>query len=70
MLTSKKPTPADLRGEMARKRVRIYEIAPAVGMSPTHIGRMLNERAPMTDKVRNGLVAALEAIAEEPPVSP
>jgi hypothetical protein len=70
MITSKRPTPADLRAEMARKRVQIYQIAPAVGLSPTHIGRMLNERAPMTDKVRSGLVAALEAIAEEPPVFP
>jgi hypothetical protein len=70
MLTSKRPTPADLRAEMARKRVQIYQVAPAVGMSPTHIGRMLNERAPMTDKVRNGLVAALEAIPEKPPVFP
>jgi hypothetical protein len=70
MLTSKRPTPADLRAEMARKRIQIYEIAPAVGMSPTHIGRMLNERAPMTDKVRFGLAAALEAIEEKPPVYP
>jgi hypothetical protein len=70
MLTSDRPTPADLRAEMARKRVKIYEVAAAVGVAPTHIGAMLSERAPMTDKVRYGLVAALEAIEEKPPVYP
>jgi hypothetical protein len=70
MLTSDRPTPADLRAEMARKRVRIYEVAGAVGVAPTHIGSMLSERQPMSDKVRYGLVAALEAIPEKPPVYP
>jgi hypothetical protein len=70
MLTSDRPTPADLRAEMARKRVRIYHVTAQVGVSPTKIGNMLRESEPMTDKVRNGLAAALEAIEEKPPVYP
>jgi hypothetical protein len=70
MLTTKRPTPADLRAEMARKRVRIYHLAAQVGVSPTTIGAMLGEKEPMSDKVRYGLAAALETIEEKPPVFP
>jgi hypothetical protein len=59
------PTPADLRAELARRRIKLYKIAPDVGTNPTNIGRMLNESRPMTTKVRDGLVAVLMAMDKE-----
>jgi plasmid maintenance system antidote protein VapI len=60
MVTQKTPTPADLRALVARKRVHLYEIAPQVGINPTHIGRMLNGRVSMTDDIAQRIMAALE----------
>lgn len=64
MLTQKTPSLADLRAEIARKRVKLYHIAPDVGLNPTHIGRMLNGVVSMSDRVRDRLVAILQATTE------
>ena len=40
-------TAADVRAELARRRMRIYELAPLVNLHPAHLGAILNEHRPM-----------------------
>ena len=42
-----RPTPADLRGEVARRRVVLYRLAARVGLHPGRLGSMLNGRVPL-----------------------
>jgi plasmid maintenance system antidote protein VapI len=57
-------TAADLRAELARQRIRIYEIAPTVGMHPVKLGRVLNEQAPLDDNLASRIAAAVTRAVE------
>ncbi len=50
---------ADIRAEIARHRVRLYELAPAIGVHPTRLGRMLNGRRPLPEEIARRIMRAL-----------
>ena len=52
-------TPEDLRAEIARRQVRLYQLAGQIGVHPGRLGQMLNERLPMTDDVAARVEQAL-----------
>jgi plasmid maintenance system antidote protein VapI len=58
-------TPADFRAEIARRRLRIYDLAPHVGMHPAKLGAVLNERAPLTPAIAARLTEAITASTPE-----
>jgi len=58
------PTAADLRADVARYRVRIYEIAPRVGLHPVKLGAILNERAPLSPELAARIAEAVKRTAE------
>ena len=49
---------------MARYRVRIYEIAPRVGLHPVKLGAILNERAPLSPELAARIAEAVKRTAE------
>lgn len=53
------PSPADLRATIARKQIPLFKLAAAVGLHPTTLGQMLNERKPLTQTVVERLTEAL-----------
>jgi plasmid maintenance system antidote protein VapI len=57
--------PADLRALLARTRLKIYEVAPDVGLHPATLGRMLNERIVMPADVAQRLEEVINKIHEE-----
>lgn len=44
-------TPEDLRAEIARRQVRLYQLASRIGVHPGCLGQILNERLPMTEEL-------------------
>lgn len=54
------PTPADLRAEIARKRIFLYQLAPPLGFNAVLIGRWLNRKAPMPEDVALRLARIIE----------
>ena len=56
-------TQADFRAAIARHRLRIYDLAPRVGMHPAKLGAVLNERAPLTPAIAARLTEAIAATA-------
>jgi hypothetical protein len=60
---------AELRVERARLQIRLYDLAPAVGLHPTHLGAMLSGRRVMPDvialKVADALAAARRSIERD-----
>jgi len=53
----------DLRALLARRRVRLYEIAPEVGLHPSRLGMILNGRLPLTEEMGLKILQALEEAA-------
>lgn len=56
------PTAADIRAELARHRVKLYVIAPRVGLHPANLSGILQERRPMPPDLPERI---MRAIAEE-----
>jgi plasmid maintenance system antidote protein VapI len=54
------PSAADLRALLARHEIRRYEIAPAVGLNPAKIGRLLNGREPLTPQLAQRIADAIQ----------
>jgi plasmid maintenance system antidote protein VapI len=52
-------SPADLRAAIARRRIPLFKLAAVVGLHPTTLGQMLNERKPLTQTVAERLTEAL-----------
>ena len=52
-------TPSDLRAEVARQQLRIYDLAPQVGVHPGRLGSMLRESLPMPTEVAERLTKLL-----------
>jgi plasmid maintenance system antidote protein VapI len=61
MHTPQHPSPSDFRAIIARKQLPIFKLAAAVGLHPTTLGQILNERKPMTDTVADRLAQILKA---------
>jgi plasmid maintenance system antidote protein VapI len=49
----------ELRAEIARRMVPIYQLAPRVGLHPAHLGQVLRGRRPLTPDLATRIRAAL-----------
>lgn len=56
------PTAADLRAALARHGVRRYEIAPAAGIHPVRLGKLLNGRRKLTPETATRIWRAIEEV--------
>ena len=56
---------ADLRAQRARVQVKLYELAPRVGVHPGELGAVLSGRRPLRAELALRISAALDAIATE-----
>ena len=56
----------NLRAEVARRRVRLYELAAEIGMHPGRLGAMLNERMPLRPEMAERVAEALRALPDRP----
>jgi plasmid maintenance system antidote protein VapI len=52
---------SDLRAEIARRMVPIYQLAPRVGLHPAHLGQVLRGRRPLSPDLA---MRIREALAE------
>jgi plasmid maintenance system antidote protein VapI len=52
-------TAGDLRAEIGRSRVPIYVLAAEIGLHPSRLGQMLNEKVPMSPDVASRVGEAL-----------
>jgi len=59
--TDRQHDPADLRADLARHQIHIYVVAPAVGLHPRRLGRMLSGAEPMRADVARSLERAITA---------
>jgi plasmid maintenance system antidote protein VapI len=57
-------TPADFRATIARYRLRVYHLASLIGLHPSRLSLILNERRPLTRDVAERLARAIEAEAK------
>jgi len=55
-------TPADLRAEFARRRVRIYLVASKIGVHPSKLSLVLNERQPLPPELATRIAEALQEL--------
>lgn len=62
MLTTP-PTAADIRAELARRRLKLYRIAPRIGLHPNNLSLVLQERRPLSPDLAERI---MRAILEEP----
>lgn len=54
-------SPAELRATIARKRIPLFKLAAAVGLHPTTLGQILNERKPLKEGIAERLLEALDS---------
>jgi hypothetical protein len=54
----------DLRAEVARRRVRLYDLAARAGMHPGRLGALLNERLPLRPEVAERVAEALRGLPD------
>jgi plasmid maintenance system antidote protein VapI len=57
--TAANDSASDLRAEIARRQLVIYELAPRVGLHPAHLGQVLRGRRPLTAELEARIRAAL-----------
>ena len=55
-------TPADLRALIARKRAKIYLIAGQLGVHPSRLSLVLNEREPLSPALATRIAEALQEL--------
>ncbi len=58
-MTASQLSAEDLRAEVARRRIRLYQLAAVVGLNPNRLGALLNERVPLTQATALRIAAAL-----------
>jgi plasmid maintenance system antidote protein VapI len=56
------PNAPVLRGEIAKARLHIYEIAPRVPVHPRTLGELLNERRPLTPAAAERILVAIREV--------
>lgn len=59
------PSPADLRADVARHQLLLYELAPRLRMNPQRLGALLSERIPMRSEVAAKIADAIASAASE-----
>ena len=59
------PAAADLRAELARRRIPIYVLAARIEVHPTRLGSFLNERLPMSAEFAGRVAAAIQGLDVE-----
>jgi hypothetical protein len=52
----------ELRAEIARRRVYLYELGAALGMHPGRLGAMLNEKLPLRPDLAERVGEALRSM--------
>ena len=55
-------TAADIRAELARRDVRVYQLAGIIRMHPRLLGRVLRKRAPLTAELAAKIAQAFNEI--------
>jgi len=55
-------TAADLRALVARSRMTRYQLGARIGMHPTTLGMVLNERRPLPANLASRIVAVLREL--------
>jgi hypothetical protein len=53
---------SELRAELARRRMRVYELVPCVQVHPACLGAMLSERLPMRPELAARVAEAIRAM--------
>jgi plasmid maintenance system antidote protein VapI len=61
-MASETITPGEIRAELARRQIRVYELAPVVKIHPGRLGAMLSERLPMRPEVATRVAEALRSM--------
>lgn len=61
MIQTPPETAADFRALIAYHRIRLYELAPSVGLHPSRLSLVLNERSPLTADLAERLRRAIES---------
>lgn len=56
-------TAADFRAVIAYHNLRIYQLAPQVGLHPARLSLVLHERAPLHPELRDRLWRAIQEAA-------
>jgi plasmid maintenance system antidote protein VapI len=59
--TTTVPTAADLRAAVARRQITLYKLASLVDCHPGRLGRILNERVPLSAALAERIARALES---------
>lgn len=54
-----------LRGQVAERNVKLYQLASLVGVHPTRLGQVLRERAPLTATLEAKIHSALQKLDTE-----
>jgi plasmid maintenance system antidote protein VapI len=57
----------ELRAEVARRLITIYQLAAKVGLHPSHLGQLLRGRRPLTPEMASRIRAALAETAPDGP---
>jgi hypothetical protein len=52
-------TAADIRAELARRRLPLYKLAAEVSLHPVRLSAALNERRPLSPQLAGRIAAAL-----------
>lgn len=53
-------TASDLRAEIARRRVRVYRIAVRLGIHPSRVSLLINEKMPLTEDLAARVLRAIQ----------
>lgn len=61
--TTLAPSAADIRAELARRRVKLYLVAAAVHVHPVRLGQMLAEKVVLAPELAERVMRAIEAEA-------
>jgi hypothetical protein len=56
------PDAPQLRGELAKAGLQIYEIAPHVPLHPRTLGEILNERRPLSHDAAERILGAIREV--------
>jgi hypothetical protein len=60
IMSTARPDPRDLRARIAWAGLQLYRIAPAVGLHPVKLGRILNGREPLRAEVAKRIERAID----------
>jgi plasmid maintenance system antidote protein VapI len=63
---AKEDLASELRAEIARRKVKIFKIAPIVDMHPTSLGQLLRGNRPLSPELAERIRQAIVVVAEWP----